>query len=104
MKESNIKFVKPTDDMIYKPEKRIESFYQICQFKNNTDKYSTRKIIFNEQGNILKAFEREYSGKKLEEFIKQNKTNKYKIYPTNDISFIDMPSGEEMICVCSELL
>lgn len=101
----NIKFKKPTDDMVYKPAKRIDTFYQICQFPDEFDKkYSTRKIIFNENGDILKIFERNYSGKKLEQFMKQNKTTKYKLYPTHDITIIDLPGAEEMICASSELL
>lgn len=105
MHSSNIKFKKADEEMTYKPEQKIDTFYQICQFKNQfTKKHGTRKVVFDEQGNILKTFEREYSYQKLEEFMRRNRSTKYKIYPTHDISIVDLPGGEEMICVHSELL
>lgn len=105
MKSNHIKFKKADEEMIYKPEQKIDTFYQICQFKNDfTKKFATRKIVFDEQGTVLKTFERDYSQQKVEDFMKKNRTTKYKLYPTYDISVIDLPDGEDMICVNSELL
>lgn len=98
-------FKKQEDDMVYAPEHRIDTYYQICQFKNQfTKKYETRKIIFNEHGDILKTFEKEYSFQKLDAFMKNHKSNKYKVVPTNDIQVVDLPTTSDMICVRSELL
>jgi hypothetical protein len=102
---SNIKFIKDDDEMIYKPIKRIDTYYQLCQYKNPfTREYGTRKIIFNEQGAILKIYEKEYSKKKVEEFVKHHKINKYKIYPVCDIKTVDLPSGNDMTETISSLL
>jgi hypothetical protein len=100
-----IRFKKQEDNLVYAPEHRIDTYYQICQFKNQfTKKYETRKIIFNEHGDILKIFEKEYSFQKLDMFMKNHKSNKYKVVPTNDIQVVDLPTISDMICVRSELI
>lgn len=103
-----IKFKKSFEDdeeMVYNPEKKIGSYYQICKFKAKfTKKYQTRKIIFNEYGDILKIYEREYSLGQLEKFMKHHRSNKYKIHPTYDISIVSPPTSADFICVRSELL
>ncbi len=87
------------------PKKQINTYYQICQFKNKfTKKYETRKIIFDESGEILKIFEREYNHDELDKFIKHHRQNKFKMYPTNDISLIELPTTTDIICCQSELL
>jgi len=100
-----IKFVKNDDDMVYNPDKSISTFYQFCQFKNPyTGKYWSRKIFFNEHGTILKLSEREYSKNKIEEYAKNHKENKFKMYPSSDIKFIALPNGNDMTEAQSELL
>ncbi len=103
--DGRIKFKKNTNDMVYNPDHRIDTYYQICQFKNEfTGHFGVRKIVFNEQGTILKMFENEYSGKKIENFMKHHRQTKFKLYPTNDISHVELPNGNDMTEVQSELL
>jgi hypothetical protein len=105
MNKKNTKFSFNSNNMLYCPDKRIDTYYQICQFKNPfTNKYGTRKIFFDEYGNILKTFEKEHSSDNINKFIKYHKENKFKIFPVKDISTIDLPNGNDMIEVQSELL
>ena len=102
---SKIKFIKNNNDMLYNPQKRIDTYYQLCQYKNPyTGFYGTRKIIFNEMGLIKKIFEREYNSKKINTFITHHKSNKFKLYPVNDIKYVDIPNGNDMTEAQSELL
>lgn len=104
----NIKFVKPTDNNdfgTYKPKQKVSTYYQICQFKNKFTKlYETRKIMFNELGDILKIYERFYTYDELSSFMKHHRKNKFKVYPVNDIKQIEMPTSTDIICCESELL
>lgn len=101
----NIKFVKNTNEMIYTPEPIQDSFYQFCQFKNpHTNLFGSRKIIFNENGEILKKFEKEYNLKTINKFIQITKPNKYKIYPVYHISSVDYPNTSDMLQVYSSLI
>lgn len=105
--KSTIKFVKPSIGGFkeLEPKKEINTYYQICQFKSKfTKKYQTRKIIFNEYNEIIKIFEREYNFDELNYFMKHHRQNKYKLYPYDDISNIEMPSSVDIICCKSELL
>lgn len=111
--DTKIIFVKPKDNLDLtndlsnelNPKKELNTYYQICQFKNQfTKKYKTRKIIFNEVGEILKIFEREYKFDELDNFIKHHRQNKFKMYPTNDIGSIELPTTTDIICCKSELL
>lgn len=103
--QQKIKFIKNKEDLEYNPKELIGTFYQFCQYKNNfTEKYSTRKIIFNEKYEILKIFEKEYSLEKINEYTKTHKLNKYKIYPTDSVDNIGLPNGNDMMECFSELL
>ena len=103
--DQKIKFIKDDDDMIYNPDKRTDTYYQLCHFKNPfTGYYGTRKIVFNEKGTILKMYEKEYSKKKLEDFVKHHRSNKYKIYPVSDIKTVELPNGNDMMETQSALL
>jgi hypothetical protein len=109
MKTSKITFKKNNkndeDEFVYKPDARIDTYYQICRYKNElTNKYNTRKIFFNEHGIILKIFENEHSLKSLEKFMKQHSSTKFKIFSTNDIKLVDLPNKADMLYVRSELL
>jgi hypothetical protein len=104
-KMRNIKFVKENESLQYSPPPLSDSYYQICGIKNrDTNMYETRKIVFNENNDILKIYEREYSGKYLKRFIKNANQNKYKIYPTDSIKNLDVPSKNDMMLVNSDLL
>lgn len=104
--KAQIKFVKAADNPNeLAPQTQIHTYYQICQFKNKfTKKYECRKIIFNEQNEILKIFEREYDHQEISSFVKHHRENKFKMYPTNDISSVELPSTTDIICCQSELL
>jgi hypothetical protein len=102
----NIKFVgEAPENLIYNPNKFTDSFYQICQFKNpSSNLYQTRKIIFNQNYDIIKIFEKEYNAKTLQKFIKLNeKYNKHKMYPTNNIKYVDLPNGCDFLVANSNL-
>lgn len=102
-----IKFVgNEIDDLTFKPEKSRNTFYQICQFKNPyTELYGTRKVIFNENYDIIQKFEKEYSIHKLRKFMKKNsEANKYRVYPVNDINYIDIPNNSDLMMANSDLI
>ncbi len=102
---NKVKFVKSTDEMLYNPEKRLDTFYQFCQFKNPySSLYESRKIIFDEMGKIKKVYEKEYSMEKIESFIKHHRFNKYKLYPVKEIQYVDLPNESDMVESRSELL
>lgn len=101
----NIKFVKDDDSMEYNPTKELNSFYQFCQFKNpKTNKFETRKIIFNERGKIIKTFDKEYSGEEIEKYIANHNFNKYKMYSTNKIQYVAKPNESDFLATMSSLL
>jgi hypothetical protein len=103
---TKITFVKPSDNTNeLDPVTKINTYYQICQFKNKfTKKYDTRKIVFNEKHEILKIFERDYSLDELNKFIKHHRKNKFKIYAVDEISLVELPPITDIICCQSELL
>lgn len=93
------------EDIIYKPDRAIYSYYQICTIKNsNTGKYAVRKAIFNEMNEIIKIYEREYSKDVLSKFMKTLKQNKFKTYPTNDLDQIAPPNYDDLYQCSSSLL
>jgi len=105
MSNQTFKFYNKVDEYQYCPKKEINSFYQICQFKNPyTDKYCIRKVIFNEHGEILKTFEKEYYKCIVDKFMKKNKQNKFSVYPVSDIKYVDLPDPASILGAKSELL
>ena len=103
---NNIKFIKPEEDeMLYNPEKQLESFYQFCQFKNpKTNLYESRKIIFNEMNEIIKTYEKGYDSKTIKIYAKTHNFNKYKMYPTQYIKLVALPNSNDFSQAFSELL
>ena len=105
MEKIRITLKKDMEDLIYKPEHKIDTYYQICKYKDPSSQlYQTRKIFFNEKGDILKTFEKEYGSNTIRRFLKEAKINKYKIYPTNNISYIDVPNKSDMTQAQSSLI
>ena len=91
-------------DLTYKPDKFTNSFYQICQYKNEKTKlFPVRKVIFNEKYEPIRIFEKEYNAKTLKRFMQKNTNNKYKIYPINDLSFLEQPNNSDFMCRNSDL-
>jgi hypothetical protein len=101
----HIKFVNDIEKLKYKPPRSKDSFYQICRFKNpSTNLHETRKIIFNEEGEILGNFEKQYTGKIIKQFIKTTQANKFKAYPTYSISDVAYPNKSDMSQAQSALI
>ena len=101
---NNIKFVKNNENN-YNPDKRIDTFYQICKFKNPYTKlHELRKIFFDETGDILKISIKSYDANTIKSFIKCHNLNKYKIYPVIYIEHVDLPNKNDMTEVRSDLL
>ncbi len=103
----NNKYVFKTsaEDLEYQPKKEVRTFYQVCQMKNpKTGKYTIRKVIFDEAGNIMKVFEKEYSFDRTQKFMQNNRENKYKMFPVYDISLIALPGASCVLEERSELL
>ena len=99
------KFYKKQDEFKYTPPKEDFSFYQICSFKHPfTHKHGVRKVIFNEFGNIIKTYEKEYPVDKIQSFIKKNKRNKYTMYSVYDIKTVALPGPSYILEAKSELL
>lgn len=94
--EKKIKFIKNSEEIAYKPDKQISTFYQICKFKNK-DVFQTRKIYFNQHGKVLHVFEKEYNGKIIKSFLKICPKTKCKLYSTNTISNVGLPNASDMI-------
>lgn len=85
------------EELLYTPKKFVDTYYQICQFKNNKNKYETRKIYFNEAFDIVNVVENEHDKNILDKFISNANQNKFKIYPTTNIKFIDYPPSTDFI-------
>lgn len=104
----NIKFGTkpvPINQLEYVPSIKLYTYYQICQYKNPiTEKYDTRKVIFNECGEIKKIYERQYNRSEIKNFLKSNLNNKYIMYPAREISSVGKPSCGELMQVCSSLV
>lgn len=104
-KDQRFKFVTKRNDFEYCPKKELLSFYQICQFKNPySGRYETRKVIFNEHGEIIKSFEKEYSADRIKQFTKNHRENKYCMYPVSDIKLVALPDPGNILEAKSELL
>ena len=105
MNNARFIFKKKTDEFEYNPKKELRTFYQICQMKNpRSGHYTVRKIIFTELGEILKTYEKEYSFARVEKFMKNNKQNKYCMYPVFNIDLINLPEPSYLLEERSELL
>ena len=88
--ERKIKFV--NSDLQFNPTESIQSFYQICHYKDeNNNLYAIRKIKFNQKYEITDVKVKYYPKKTIKIFIEKNKKdrqNKIKLYPCNDINNI----------------
>jgi hypothetical protein len=85
-----------SDDLTYNPPKQLNTFYQICKFPTKNNLYHVRKIIFNELDIIVKIFEKEYSEDIIKSFVKKTNNNKYKIYATINLKYVQLPTGLDM--------
>jgi hypothetical protein len=100
------------DNFIYQPEKRRFSFYQFCRMhnpgrtaRNNGKKvHEMRKLIYDEEHNILEKKEALISAKKLDKFINKIPSHKFTLYETYEISLVDIPSDLEVFTAGSAIL
>lgn len=93
------------DNISNDDQKKLNTFYQICQFPNPyTKKYGIRKIYFNDKCDIVNIIEKEYDKHILNEFINHNKQSKYKIYPVREFNMLNYPSQNDFIGVSSSLI
>lgn len=112
--ESNRRFKLKNNDeeFVYNPEKHTFSFYQFCRMhnpdrSNGSNKYKIhemRKLIFDEQYNLIYKKEALIDSVKLQKFISNAPNNKYTLYETYEIGLIDMPSDLELHTANSHIL
>ena len=91
------------DNFVYKPEERLFSFYQICQFPIDK-KYHVRKLIYNEQYDLVKEKETHLKKEKLEKFLKKCYKCKYTIYPAYNLDVVGYPQSDEILTSQSQIL
>jgi hypothetical protein len=102
-KEPKFRLIKQEEDFIYKPDERQFSFYQICFFPVSK-KRKVRKIIYNENGDIMRNTEALLKKDKLDKFLKKCPKYKYTIYPTYDLDVVGFPSSLEILTAKSQIL
>ena len=91
---------KDHNDMI---EKRRFSFYQICQFSVDK-KYAIRKIIYDENGDMVEFRENKLKKDIIDKFLKKSPKYKYTIYPTYELDVIGFPEAKEILLASSKIL
>lgn len=91
------------EDFIYKPDERKFSFYQICQFPVNK-KYKVRKIIYNENAEMITHREKAMKKEILDKFLKKCPDFKYTIYPVYDLDVVGFPDPNEILTAKSNIL
>lgn len=101
------------EEFVYQPEKRIFTFYQFCRMHNpdrteknggNVKIHEMRKLIFDEEYQIISKKEALISARKLEKFINKAPDHKYTLYETYEISSVDLPSDLELYTANSNIL
>jgi len=66
--------------------------------------YETRKIVFDEEYEIIGVFEKQYDSKTIKKFINGAQVNKYKMYPVSTISCVAYPNKSDMTQARSALI
>lgn len=85
----------------YKPT----TFYQICCFQNpDTDKYEARKYKIDCNNNFSSVKIVYFSQRKYDKFISEMPSNKYKVFNTYTLGFIDHPNLSDIDLSRSELM
>ena len=91
------------EDFIYKPDERQFSFYQICQFSVDK-KHKVRKLIYNENSDMIKHSEKFLKKDLLNRFIKKCPDYKYTLYPAYDLDIVGFPDANEILTAKSQIL
>lgn len=98
-----IKLESQKEDFIYKPDERQFSFYQICQFPVDK-RYKVRKIIYNENGDMITYREKGMKKEILDKFLKKCSDFKFTIYPAYDLDVVGFPEDNEILTAKSNIL
>lgn len=101
---SKINFIRNKDDMTV--EEKFYKFHQICIFRDPvTSKYNVRTVVFNEDHEIVKVYEKEYNSDQCRKLMSScRKTNDSKCYQTFDLELVDYPDADDLYKTRSELL
>lgn len=91
------------EDFIYKPDERQFSFYQICQFPVDK-RYKVRKIIYNENGDMMTYREKAMKKDILDKFLKKCPDFKFTIYPAYALDVVGFPEANEILTAKSNIL
>ena len=91
------------EEFIFKPDERQFSFYQICSFSVDK-KYKVRKVIYNENGEMITHREKRLKKDILDKFLKKCPEYKYTIYPTYDLDVVGFPEDGEILILKSSIL
>lgn len=83
--------------------RRNFSFYQICQFQIDK-KYAVRKIIYDEEGEMISYSENKLKKAILDKFLKNCPHYKYTIYPAYELDVIGYPEANEILTAKSQIL
>lgn len=102
-KSIKFRLEKQEEDFIYKPNERQFPFYQICQFPIN-NKHKIRKIIYNENAELMNAREKFMNKKIIDKFLKKCPTYKYSIYAAYDLDIVGFPDPNEILTAKSRIL
>jgi hypothetical protein len=100
-----IQFTTPENNLLYKPEKKLSKFFQICYFKNpKTNKFHIRKILYNQDGKILGAIRKMYTSVQMKKFYQLHKKQEYQTYNTYDIELVKYPTEDQLMMNMSCLI
>lgn len=111
------KLVPQDDEFVYQPLKQNFSFYQFCRMHNpdrskriklergiKVKVHEMRKLVYDEEYNLLKESTALITSDKLQNFIKVTQDHKYTLYETYEIESIDYPSDLELYTANSQIL
>lgn len=88
-------------DTILKPLK----YYQICAFPNpKTQHYEVREVYVNEYDEITKYATIHISYNDYQRLLRALRDNKYRIYATYTLSYINLPTCADVTLARSEML
>lgn len=97
------KLAKKQDEDTHLPNERQFSFYQICQFPMDKQ-YSVRKLIYNEEAELLRYSEKKLDKNILDRFLKNSPEYKYVIYPAYELSSTGFPNAGDVLMARSQIL
>jgi len=102
---NNIRFATENNLMSYSPKQKFDSFYQICIYKDlETGLYNTKKIVFDENENIVRITPKQRSLKILKKFMTEKNVHKYKLFPVVNLDNVALPTGADIAQARSYLI